>query len=407
MENRVVFSLCIVLALLSSCSSSTPRNQEAATESEASETADNEVRLKPDQVQAIGIQFADVVTANVSQAITVAGRVTTRTGGEAEVFSPFPGQLVADAALPRIGTVVTKGQHLADVEQQFVASEKLQLATAAVQLEGEIQQAENDVSLKQTELDRAKQLYEGGAIPLKQSQAAEAELRQAQIRLVAARRSKQQYDDARSGADLQTRTVQLVAPISGTVIKADAAAGQQIDPSRSLWTIADMTALWVEAAVHERDLPLIRHAHQADISVPAESEKRLVGRLVTIGNVVDPENRTVSTVFEVMNRDELLKIGMFVDARISTGPAVRSLVVPSSAVLSEQTTSVVYVETEPGVFRRTPVQLGQRQGAMVVVASGLKEGDKVVSVGAQTLRSESRKGEIPSEGEEEREGKER
>ena len=407
MENRVVFFLCIVLALLCSCSSSAPQNQEAATKSETSETTTNEVRLKPEQVQAIGIQVADVVAANVSPSITVAGRVTTRTGGEAEVLSPFPGQLVADATLPRIGTVVARGQHLADVEQQLVATEKFQLATTAVQLEGEIQQAENDVRLKQTELDRAKQLYEGGAIPLKQTQAAEAELRQAQIRLEAARRSKLQYDAARSGADPQTRTVQLMAPISGTVIKADAAAGQQIDPSRSLWTIADMTALWVEAAVHERDLPLIRHARQADISVPAEPEKRLVGRLVTIGNVVDPENRTVSFIFEVMNRDGLLKIGMFVDARISTGAAVRSLVVPSSAVLSEQTTSVVYVETESGVFRRTPVQLGQRQGAMVVIASGLKEGDKVVSVGAQTLRSESRKGEIPSEGEEQGEEKER
>jgi cobalt-zinc-cadmium efflux system membrane fusion protein len=401
MKNRAVLFLCFVAAL-SSCSTSRREKQEPPTE--AVTTAD-EVRLKPEQVQAIGIQLADVVATNVSPSITVAGRVTPRAGGEAEVFSPFPGKLLAENALPRIGNSVSKGQHLADVEQQFVASENLQLATTAVQLEGELQRAENDLSLRRTELDRAKQLYEGGAIPLKQLQAAEVELRQAEVKREAARRSREPYDAARSEANTQARRAQILAPIAGTVIAADAAPGQQVDPSKSLWAIADMTALWIEAAVHEPDLPQIRHARRADITIPAEPERSLAAQLITIGSVVDPENRTVAVVFAIANRDELLKIGMFVQVRIPTGPPIVSLVIPDSAVLAEERTSVVYVETEPGVYRRTPVQLGQRQGSRVVVTSGLKEGGKVVSVGAQTLRSESKKREIP--GEEEKEEKER
>jgi cobalt-zinc-cadmium efflux system membrane fusion protein len=86
---------------------------------------------------------------------------------------------------------------------------------------------------------------------------------------------------------------------------------------------------------------------------------------------------------------------MFVQVRIPTGSTAKALVIPSSAVLSTENASAVYVETQPGAFSRRTVQLGQRSGASVVVISGLNKGEKVVSVGAQALLSESRKAEIP------------
>jgi cobalt-zinc-cadmium efflux system membrane fusion protein len=306
--------------------------------------------------------------------------------------------LVGVSSLPCIGDWLNKGQFIADVEQQFVASEKLQFAVTSIQLESEIQQAQQEVDLRGKELNRAQQLYSEGAAPLKQLQSAETALNQAEAKLAGARRSKEKYDAAQSSANSEPRRASIVSPISGTVVAANATLGQQVDPAKSLFTIADLSRVWVEAAVHERDLARVRGVREAEIEIPGE--RPFIGRLVTIGNLVDPLNRTVPVIFSVENRHTDLKIEMFVEAHIPTGPPAKVLVIPTSAVLSEEGSYSVYVETGPGVFRRKAVKLGQRKDTRVVVTSGLEKGEKVVTVGAAALRSESLKGEIPVEMEE-------
>jgi RND family efflux transporter MFP subunit len=321
--------------------------------------------------------------------------VRTRAGGESEILSPFAGRRVGESALLKVGDAVAKGQHIADVEEQFVASEKLRMATATIQFEAEVQQAQQELDLKRTELGRAQQLYDGGAIPLKQLQAAELDVKQAQTKIDAARRSKEQYDAAQSAANSQPRRVAVTAPISGVVLSVDATMGQQVDANKRLLTIADLSTVWVEAAVHERDLPKVVAAKEAEIVIPSSGEKALTGRLVTVGNLVDPQNRTVPMIFAVGNPAKTLKIGMYVEAHIPTGVPTKALLVPASAVLSDQNGDSVYVQTQPGVYRLRTVRLGARKGDLVAIASGLQGGEKVVSVGAESLLSESRKAEIP------------
>jgi cobalt-zinc-cadmium efflux system membrane fusion protein len=294
---------------------------------------------------------------------------------------------------------------VAEVEQQFMASERLQFASTAIGLQVSIEQAQQEVDLKRAELGRAQQLYEGGAIAQKQLQTADFDLKQAQAKLDGVRRAKQQYDAAASASDSGPRRAPVLAPISGTIIATDAAIGQQVDPSRSLLTIADLSTVWIEAAVHERDLPRIYGAKTAAITIPASSGAGFTGRPVTIGNLVDAQNRTVPVIYSVDNRGGALKIEMFVEAHIPTTASVRVLAIPAAAVVSEGGASVVYVEIEPGAYQRRVVTLGQRKGDTIVVMSGLRVGDRVVTVGAQLLRSESRKGEIPVEEEEKGEHK--
>lgn len=87
---------------------------------------------------------------------------------------------------------------------------------------------------------------------------------------------------------------------------------------------------------------------------------------------------------------------MYVEGRIATGPPQKTTIVPASAVVSEQGISSVFVETEPGVFRRRIITAGARQGGNIVILSGLKPGEKVVSLGAQALNSETLKSLIPA-----------
>jgi cobalt-zinc-cadmium efflux system membrane fusion protein len=400
MKYRGVVPLSIlVVLLLSGCTSAPGGSAEVSPKQTTPEPAGGVIHLTPEEVQASGLESVEVVEKEVAPSLVATARVRTRAEGEAEVFSPFPGRLIGATALPRIGEAVTRGQHIADVEQQFAASEALQVATTVIELQSTIDQAQQEVDLKRTELDRARQLYDGGAIPLKQLQAAQVDLKQAETKLEGARRTKQQYDAAQSGANSKPRRAAILAPISGTVIAADAALGQQVDPSKSLLMIADLRTVWIEAAVHERDLPSLRAVKEAEIVVPGSPENPLKARLVAAGNIVDPQNRTVPVTFSVENRDGLLKIDMFVEAHIPTGAAVNALLIPASAILSEAGSYSVYVETDRGVYQKKSIELGSREGEMVVVRSGLEKGDRVVSVGAQALLGESRKGEIPAEDE--------
>ncbi|PYS47351.1 MAG: hypothetical protein DMG13_28120 [Acidobacteria bacterium] len=317
-----------------------------------------------------------------------------RAGGESQVSAPFAGRIVAESgSIPRLGGSVRKGDLLAEVEQIFPASERLQVKTASLQLETEINQARQELDLRQRELDRARQLYDGGAIPQKQLQTAEFNIQQAQAKLDGAGRAKAEYDAAISQQSEQRRTA-IHAPISGTVAAIDLVSGQQVDPSKSLMIIVDASTVWVELAVSERDLPQARRAADAEIIVPSNPNRIYHARLVNIGAVVDPQNRTVPFTFSVSN-DGGLKLEMYVEGGIPTGAPRHAIVIPASALLLEEGVSSVFVETGPGVFRRRIVIPGRRRGEKLVISGGLQAGEKVVSRGAQALNSETLKGLIP------------
>jgi cobalt-zinc-cadmium efflux system membrane fusion protein len=397
MDYRPAIVVCIVSIALYGCAST---HSDTDTEKKASSTsqpptAKGTLRLSREQIESNSLEASDVIEGTVAPYIQVIARVRPRNGGETEVFSPFAGRLDGEFGLPRVGDAVSKGQRIADLEQQFVASEKLQIATAAIQIQSELQQAQQELDLKRTELSRAQQLYDQGAIALKQVQTAQLDVKQAETKVEAARRSKEQYDAAQSAVNSQPRRAAITAPISGVVLNVDAAMGQQVDASKRLLTIADLDTVWVEAAVHERDLPRVRGANEAEVVIPSSDEKPFIGRLVTVGNLVDSQNRTVPMIFAVKNREAALKLEMYVEARIPSGPAKHALLIPSSAVLSDRGQYSVYVQTQPGIYSSRTVQLGEHKGNLVAVTSGLQKGDKVVSVGAQSLLSESRKNEIP------------
>jgi cobalt-zinc-cadmium efflux system membrane fusion protein len=383
---------------LTACESEAEREREQRRQVQAKSSVapDGSIHLTAEQVRTNNIQTVAAAEENVAPVIAVPGRVKPRAGGESGVFAPFAGRLVADAAqVPRPGSEVREGQLLGEVEQIFPASERLQIRATSLQLQTGIDQARQELDLSRKELDRARQLYEGGAIPLKQLQTAEFNVMQAQSKLEGTELAKAEYDAAAAQQGEQRRTP-IRAPIAGTVVAADLVGGQQVDPSKSLLTIVDTGTLWVQLNVPEHNLPQIRRAASAEISAPSNSDRIYSGRLVNVGATVDPQNRTVPVTFSVTNRDKSLKLDMYVEGRIPTGPPQKTVIVPASALVSEQGISSVFVETEPGVFRRRIVMPGTRQAGNIVILSGLKPGEKVVSLGAQSLNSETLKTLIPA-----------
>jgi cobalt-zinc-cadmium efflux system membrane fusion protein len=396
------FALLISL-LLSACSSGEREREREEKEHShplpaKTVVADGSIHLTPAQAKTNGIQTAAAIEKDVAAAITAIGRLRAQPGHEAEVSSPFSGRLTSvGPTFLRVGDFVRKGQVVAEVEQLLTASETAQFGAQIAQLESAAVQAQQEVDLRQTELNRSKQLYEGGAISLSQYQTAEFNLRQAQARLEAARTAKEKYESVVSQRDEGPRRIEIQAPISGTVLSANITAGQQIDTAKTLMTIVDLSTMWVEAAVHETELPSIGRARSCEISTPATPGRMFTGNLVTIGASVDPINRTVPVIFSVNNPDGSLKVGMTAEVRIPTGPSAKAVLIPASAVLYGEGQSVVYVESKPGIYQRRVVATGDRQGENITVRTGLNAGEKVVSVGAQVLQSEALKGQIPAE----------
>lgn len=159
-----VLLICLLSLPIAGCESEAERQREASRSvpSKIVLSADGSIHLTPEQVQANGLRTVPVVEQQMAPAISAIGRVTARAGGESQVFSPFAGRLVANAGrVPRIGNVVKKDQVMAEVEQLVTASEQVQFAATAAQLQSALDQAKQEVQLRLTELERAKQLYEG------------------------------------------------------------------------------------------------------------------------------------------------------------------------------------------------------------------------------------------------------
>src|SRR5262249_26617830 len=377
-ECILAFLLCIPLE---ACRSEADRGREQRQQEQPKlgATPDGAVRLTAEQVKTNNIQTTEAVEEEISPTIVAIGRIKPRSGAESQVFAPFAGRILADAGrIPRLGRQVRANQLLADIEQIFAASERVQFKTASLQLQTEIDQARQEADLRQKEFDRSRELYEVGAIALKEFQTAESNLKQAQAELEGAQHAKAEYDQAAAQQSEQRRTP-IRAPISGTITSVNLIPGEQVEPSKSLMTIVDMGTVWAEVAVHETDLTPIRQSLTAEIVVPSDPSRAYRGRLVNVGSAVDAQNRTVPVTFAVPNSNQNLKIEMAIEARIPTGKPQKTIVVPAAAILSEQGTSSVFVETQPDVFQRRVVTAGARRAGNIAILDGLSAGEKVVS----------------------------
>src|SRR5262249_14808285 len=166
-----------------------------------------------DQIKTNNIRTTEAVEEEISPTVVAVGRIKPRSGAESRVSAPFAGRIVTEEErIPRLGAQVRAGQFLADIEQIFPASERVQFKTSSLQLQTEMEQARQEVDLRQKEFNRSRELHEGGAIALKEFQTAESNLKQAQAKLEGAQRAKAEYDQAAAQQSDQRRTP-IRAPI--------------------------------------------------------------------------------------------------------------------------------------------------------------------------------------------------
>lgn len=297
-------------------------------------------------------------------ALTVTGVVNPDVSRNVPVISLASGRVVEIRA--RLGDQVKKGQLLMRVQSADISGAF-----------SDYQKAVNDARLAQRQAERAKILFDKGAIAQKDLEVAEAAEQDAKADLNA------KADRLRVlglDKDHPGGIVDVVAPISGIITDQQVtnAAGVQGLSGPNPFTISDLSYVWIICDVHENELANVRLGEYADIRLNAYPDKVLKGRIGNIGAVLDPSIRTAKVRLELRNPG-LMRVGMFVTAIFYGRTPEMHAMVPASAVLHLHDRDWVYVPIGGGHFRRVEVVSGDMlPGNMQEVISGIKPGAQVV-----------------------------
>lgn len=187
------------------------------------------------------------------------------------------------------------------------------------------------------------------------------------------------------------------APFAGVVIKAQTAPGDVFDADRELFSIADLSHVWVQAEVYEQDLGRVKVGEPAAITVDTYPGERFQGQVTYLGDILDPQTRTARVRCEVANPGIRLKLDMFASIELPTHFSRRALVVPASAIQDLNGNSVVFIRKTPTGFEVRPVKTGKTLEEETEIQSGLQEGEQVVSVGSFHLKSVALSSQIGEE----------
>jgi RND family efflux transporter MFP subunit len=180
------------------------------------------------------------------------------------------------------------------------------------------------------------------------------------------------------------------APVSGVVTERLANVGLNVDQASKLFTVVDLSSVWVVVNLYEKDFARVRVGSAAAVTTTAYPDLRLPGRVSYIDPQVSPETRTARVRIEVPNARDELRLGMYAEALIGGEDGVSGPMVPRSAVQNVGDRTVVYLvdPNQPGRFIEREVRLGAPAGDRVRIVAGVLAGDVVVAVGSFSVRAE-------------------
>ncbi|MDQ2775663.1 MAG: efflux RND transporter periplasmic adaptor subunit [Acidobacteriota bacterium] len=239
-------------------------------------------------------------------------------------------------------------------------------------------QAKADEALSHKQLERAQLLYSHGAISLNDLQVAEDTEEKARVAMNSA---AQQLRTLGGDINHESPIVNVYAPTSGTIVEQNVSKEGGVhtpDNQPSLFTIADLSRVWVICDVYENDLPMVRVGDRADVRLTAYPDSTFRGRISNVGKVLDPNLRTAKVRIE-LNNPGFMRAGMFVTATFYGLHGKTYAAVPAGAVLHLHDRDWVFVPAGSGTFRRTEVTGGKVTGGLQEIVSGLHPGQQVVN----------------------------
>ena len=346
------------------------------------------VKMDPEMQKKSGVLVGVARKERLGGVISATGKVEVNADRIAHVSPRISGKIVSVHA--SLGDGVGAGQVLARLDS-------VELGEAL----SRYHQSKTRLSLAKNNMDRVKTLVEKKIAARKDILQAETDYRTAETELHTDEERLLLYGLSRGDLNkIEGRRILLPvrSPIGGVVTEKHAIVGELADPSRSLYTVADLASVWVLVDINEKDLAKVRKGQSAAVTVGAFPDTKFRGRITNIADVVDEATRTVKARVEVQNPGRKLKPEMFATVELTlpaTGPGV--LAVPEEAIQELEGKKVIFVTEDGKEFIPREVQPGLASGGMVEVTSGLAEGQRYAVKGSFILKSELKKGELGEE----------
>lgn len=324
------------------------------------------IRITPERQQQIGVRFAEVALQPAAVEIRAVGKVAYDETQITHIHTKVSGW-IEDVFVNFVGTSVRKGQPLFTIySPDFVASQQEYLLAlrARDELGGSSFSRIADGSRSLVESSRRRlELWD---------------MPSAQIEALEKRREV-------------SRTVTIVSPASGVVTERAAYHhGRYVSPDLDLYTIVDLSRVWVLAEVYEYELPHVSVGQAAQATLPYDSDRRpLAGKVTFVHPFLNPQTRTVQVRMEFANPGLALKPETFVNVTLRRDLG-RRLVVPKDAVMDTGRMQYVFVDKGDGYLEPRAVKAGAETAAGRVITEGLEDGERVVTAANFILDSESR-----------------
>jgi len=329
----------------------------------------------------------------MAESLVIAAEIEPRTGGHVDVTTPVAGRLVSDLPVRPIGSVVNRGDILAEITPRSGHGED------RPSLELDAAEARNALELARAQRARVERLVATGALPARRELEVQLAQNTAEARLTAAQAHLAQLDATRSGEGQGAQDIRFVlrAPMSGVVSQSDATAGASVEEGARLFEIVALDRVHVVGSLPEAALARVDELVGAELEVPGFPPVTL-DRLVAVGRVLDRQARTVPIIYELRDPDRRLAIGQAVSLRIFVAAATDAVTIPDTAIVDDAGQPVVFVQVGGESFERRAVELGNREAGLVQITGDIEPGERIVTRGAPLIRLAALSPQVPAHG---------
>ena len=341
------------------------------------------VTLTPEATERAGVVLATVTEGRAGSALRLPGVVEANAYKQVAV-TPLVGGRVT-RVLAELGQSVRAGQPLAEVFSPEVAEAETRFVSTRAELDAH-----------ERELQRTERLVEIGSASRQELERLHAEhtakltaLETARSRLQLLGLSAAAISNLGPGKDVDTVTM-VPAPIAGVITERGANPGLNVETTTKLFTVVDLSTVWVVADAYEKDFARVHVGAPASMTTKAFPGAVLRGRVNYIDPQVNADTRTAKIRVQVQNPRQELRLGMFADVSIDAASESTVALIPRTAAQNVGNRTVVYLADtkQPGRFVEREVRLGDRTGNDVAVVSGVQPGDTIVADGSFAIRAE-------------------
>lgn len=401
-------ALVIVAALWFRASPQNPDTAEDGEAAEADVDAGAPIEIEPDMQRIAGIVVEAARIQELAETIQTTAVVGPDESRVARVRPLADGRVLQVNV--RVGDHVTGGQSLLAYDSITAGELFADYRSALASLE----RANAEAEVQRRSVERADKLVELGGVARGERERRGAELQSSIAGVNSARATVANLEQklrrlgvsqdalaaAKTDGELAPMRSSVTAPIGGVVLEVHAAPGELITPDRELFVVADLSRVWLQGDVYQKDIAKIRVGQTAIVTVDTYPGESFSGRVTHVSDVLDPDSRTAKVRCEVMNPGTRLKVQMFATLALPTSAPRSVLVVPSDAVQDIDGTSTVFVRVDEEHFVARPIKTGATVGRWTEVSEGLKADEEVVTKGALMLKSRLKLRVEEEEGEE-------